>query len=149
MSVLNELFTPRLFNEFGYGTLYYDARDLLMIVLPATLVLAITTASYYIYKRSVMNSSVGLQVRMILLPIVMTGICSVHLLAQDSINWLETQTTDERLPGVVVYIVLHILWDTNGVLYAIVIFFFNVTLRRKCFSLLASNVFRKSVPLEK
>ena len=136
MSV-DELFTPRLFNE--YGTLYYNARDIMIIAIPTILVLAITIASYCIYKRSVINSSVGLQVRMILLPIVMTGICSVHLIAQDSINWHKTQTTDERLPGMVVYIILHILWDTNGVLYAIVIFFFNVTLRRKCISFLAAS----------
>ena len=127
MSANNGLFTPRLFNE--YTRIYYNARDMLVLALPTILVLAITIASYYIYRRSVINSSVGLQVRMILLPIVMTGICSVHLIAQDSINWHKTQTTDERLPGVVVYIILHILWDTNGVLYAIVILFFNVTLR--------------------
>ena len=47
-SANNGLFTPRLFNE--YTRIHYNARDMLVLALPAILVLAITIASYCIYR---------------------------------------------------------------------------------------------------
>ena len=126
-----QTFTPRLFTS--EGSEYYNVRDSFVIAVPTALVFATTVGSYYIYRKSSIKSTKSLQLRMILLPILMTIVASVHLIAQDSINWRRTQTTDDRFPGVIVYIILHTLWDSNGVVYALMILYFNVTLRHECF----------------
>ena len=140
-------FTPRLFNDIG--SQYYNFRDITMIVVPSAIVFSTSAASYYIYRKLSVKTSFGLELRMLLLPVIMTTVSSVHLLAQDCIDWRPTHTTNEEFPGVMVYISLHILWDTNGVLYAVMILFFNVTLRRKCIDFVSATLFRRKNIKEK
>ncbi len=80
---------------------------------------------------------------MILLPVLMTIVPTVNFIAQNCVEWLDVlQTTDERFPGNILYIVfLHIIWNSNGVMYALMILFFNVTLRHEC---LKANCFKKT-----
>ena len=109
-----QTFTPRLFNV--PGTFYYNMRDIFMIAVPSVIVFITSASSYCIYKKSSMKLSVSLEVRMLLLPVIMTVIGSVYLLAQDTINWVNVTTTDERVPGVTVYVVFHMMWDSNSVI---------------------------------
>ena len=107
-----------------------------MIAVPSVIVFITSASSYFIYKKSSMKLSVSLEVRMLLLPVIMTVIGSVYLLAQDTINWVNVTTTDERVPGVTVYVVFHMMWDSNSAIFGLIIIFFIVSLRKKCWSYL-------------
>ena len=135
---LEQSFTPRLFSQAS--NVYFHIRDGLIILMPSVIVFVATASSYCIYRRSTMKSSLSLEVRMLLLPILMTFIIAVYLLGQDFINWQPTQTTDDRYPGILIFVVLHMLWDINGVVFPILILFFNVKLRLRCFEVLMCKV---------
>ncbi len=125
---LRQTFTPHLFNRGGYES--YITRNVLMIAVPTALGIATTVGSYYIYKKSSIKSTSRLKLRMILLPVLMTIVPTVNWIAHFSIEWMSVfHKRDERFPGNIVYIVFNMLWD---VVYALMILFFNVTLRREC-----------------
>lgn len=127
---LQQSFTPRLFSNAS--NLYFHIRDFIIILIPSVIVFVVTATSYYIYRKSSIKSTISLEVRMLLLPIIMTLTIGIYLLGQDVINWLPSQTTDERYPGIIIFILLHMLWDVNGVVFPVLILFFNVKLRRNC-----------------
>ena len=127
---LRQSFTPRLFSNAS--NIYFHLRDVVIIIIPLVIVFVVTATSYYIYRKSMMRSNVSLEVRMLLLPIIMTLTIGVYLLGQDVINWQPSQSTDDRYPGMLTFILLHMLWDINGVVFPLLILFFNVKLRRNC-----------------
>ena len=127
---LQQTFTPRLFNESV--SYYCNLRDIFIILVPSAVVFVTSAGSYYIYKKSAIKSSIGLEMRMLLLPVVMTLIGSVYILGQDTINWVNITTTDERVPGITLYVVFDMMWDSNCVMFGLLILFFNVSLRKHC-----------------
>ena len=131
---LEQSFTPRVFSNASNA--YFHLRDMFIIIIPSIIVFVATASSYYIYRKASMKASLSLEIRMLLLPILMTVTIAVYLLSQDVINWQPTQTTDERFPGILIFILLHMMWDINGVVFPVLIMFFNVKLRQTCFQVL-------------
>ena len=135
-------FTPHTFTVGG--RVFYNIRDVLLIMLPSILVFITSAASYYIYKKSIINSPVGLKLRMILLPVVMTLSVAFYIFGQDVINWRPTQVSNSNIPGIFIFIFVTLLWDSNGVFFACLILFFNVKLRRKVIDMVNfKKVFRQ------
>ena len=121
-------FSPRLFtNE---ARIYYNYRDLFAELVPTAIVFIASAGSYIIYKRSSLKSTIGLEVRMLLLPVILSFAVGGYLIGHDAINWVDSAITDTRVPGITVFIILHIMWDSAGLVFASIVLFFNVTLRR-------------------
>ena len=133
-TTLDQSFTPRDFSN--ESKVYYHVRDFIIILIPAVIVFVTSSIAYCIYKKSSMRSSLGLEVRLLLLPVIMTLTIGGYLLGQDAINWRPLQTSGEDYPGILVFLLLHMLWDINGVFFPILILFFNVKIRRKCYQII-------------
>ena len=134
-TTLEQYFTPRNFNN--ESKVYYHVRDFIIILIPAVIVFVTSSIAYCIYKKSSIKSSFGLEVRLLLLPVIMTLTIGGYLLGQDVINWQPFQTSGEDYPGILVFLLLHMLWDINGVFFPILILFFNVKIRRNCYIILS------------
>ena len=128
-------FTPRLFTK--QSKIYYDWRDLFAVIIPTTLVFITSAGSYIIYKRSsIIGASVSLEVRMFLMPIILTFAVGGYIFGHDIINWVDSAITDDRIPGITPFIIFHMLWDSSGVVFATIVLFFNATFQRIFFRLL-------------
>lgn len=115
--------------------IYIIIRNMLFTVLPIFTVAGLTGASYFIFKKSVINPSSSLSKRLLLLPFLMTTTLFVFVLSLEAINWhpmslYSSSMKEENLPiDFAVYLVL-LLWDIDGIVYACLILYFNVALRR-------------------
>ena len=128
-SLDNQTFTPRVLVEVGIQ--YYNWRDLFILLIPSLLIIIATLTSYFIFRLSFRRHKkiVQLELRMILLPVMLTLIGGPYFIGEDTINWIDTSISDERFPGIVIFAVSHMLWDTVGLMFAILILFFNVKIR--------------------
>ena len=135
-------FTPHTFTT--NGRIYYNLRVQLLIIIPSVLVFITSAAAYYIYKKRMIKKNSDLQVRMLLLPVLMTFSVAVFILGQDVVNWQPSQVNEPSLPGIFVFVVMGLVWDSNGVYFALLILYFNVNIRRSCFKMVTEN-YRKLV----
>lgn len=138
-----QTFTPRTLNPIIVPGGYYNYRDLLVLILPTVIILLASLGSYYIFKRSSIRSSTELELRMLLLPIIMTVCGGPFFLVEDLINWLDTSVDDDRFPGIIVYAILYLFWDVAGIVFGLIILFFNVSIRKKIYRI-TLNRFRVS-----
>ena len=129
-------FTPRLFTQTS--TKYYNYRDLFAVILPTLAVFTTSAGSYIIYKKSLIRSSVSMELRMILLPVILSFAVGGYLIAHDTINWTDVTLRDETSPGTTLYVIFHMMWDSTGFVFALIVLFFNVKIRRVFLTLLSS-----------
>ena len=103
----------------------------MFIIIPSLLVFITSGIAYCVFKRSaIIRSKSNLQLRMFLLPILMTFSVAFFILGQDVVNWQPSQVNEPSLPGVFVFGVMGLIWDSNGVYFALLILYFNVSIRR-------------------
>ena len=140
---LFKTFTPRISNPIGRD--YYNYRDLFVLLIPALLIFITSAGSYFIYRRSAIKSNIELELRMLLLPIIMTLFGVGYFILEDAINWTDTAVDDERFPGIIVYATLHMFWDTTGVTFALVILFFNVSIRHRVYQMVFQCIWSRNI----
>lgn len=128
-----QTFTPHTFSTAG--RIYYNIRVELFIIVPSLLVFITSAAAYYFYKKAVINSGSDLKVRMLLLPVLMTFSVACFILGQDVVNWQPSQVGLPSLPGIFVFALMGLIWDSNGVYFAVLILYFNVNIRKSCFKM--------------
>ena len=111
------------------------------------LIFIASACSYFIYKRSSMakfSENTELELRMLLSPVILTLLGGGYFLLEDVINWVDTAIEDERFPGIIVYVTLHVFWDTSGVTFALIVLFFNVSIRKKVKQLIFTRIWKKN-----
>ena len=135
-TTLEQYFTPRNFNN--ESKVYYHVRDFIIILIPAVIVFVTSSIAYCIYKKSSIKSSFGLEVRLLLLPVIMTLTIGGYLLGQDVINW---QPFPDQWWGLSWYISFSTDYTCFGTLtecsFQFLILFFNVKIRRNCYIILS------------
>ena len=137
-SVCNQtLFLEFKPHSFTYpAILYYNFRNLVFIITPSVLVFLTSGMAYCVFKRSALiRSKPDLKLRMFLLPILMTFSVGFFIFGQDIVNWQPSQVDEPSLPGVFVFVLMGLIWDSNGVYFALLILYFNVNIRRSVFAL--------------
>ena len=129
----NLQFAPHTFT-YSAGV-YYSVRVWVFIIIPSLLVFLTSGMAYCIFKRSAMISSkVELKLRMFLLPVLMTFSVAFFIFGQDVVNWRPSQLDEPSLPGVFVFVLIGLIWDSNAVYFALLILYFNVNIRRSVFA---------------
>ena len=122
-------FTPHTFT-YPAG-LYYGFRLWVFIMIPSLLVFFTSGMAYCMFKRSaLMRSKADLKLRMFLLPVMMTFSVGFFIFGQDIVNWQPSQVDEPSLPGVFVFVLMGLIWDSNAVYFALLILYFNVNIRR-------------------
>ena len=128
-------FTPHAFTTDNQ--VYFNARDFVFISIPSVLVFLTSGMAYCVFKRSALiRSKPDLKLRMFLLPILMTFSVGFFILGHDVVNWEPSQVDEPSLPGVFVFVLMGLIWDSNGVYFALLILYFNVNIRRSVLALL-------------
>lgn len=133
-SSLYTTFTPHVMGTAG--RIYYNIRVELLIIVPSILVFVFSMIAYCVYKKAAMQSTPDLKLRMLLLPPLMTFSVAIFILGQDVVNWQPSQIDQPALPGVFIFVVMGLIWDSNGVYFALLILYFNVRLRNNCLRML-------------
>ncbi len=135
-------FTPRFFAEDRF---FYGIRDIFILMIPSVLITVVTISSYCIFRKSFRQHKkiVQLELRMILLPIMLTVFGGPYFIAEDTINWVDSAISDDRFPGIMIYVTIHILWDTSGLMLALLILFFNIKIRRTIYQEFFENVYHR------
>ena len=127
-------FTPHTFTT--PSRVYYNIRDWVFIIIPTLLVFLTSGMAYCVFKRSALiRSKPDLKLRMFFLPILMTFSVGFFILGQDVVNWQPSQVDEPSLPGVFVFVLMGLIWDSNGVYFALLILYFNVNIRRSVLAL--------------
>ncbi len=123
------VFTP---HTFAYvASRYYTVRIWVFIVIPSLLVFLTSGMAYCVFKRSALiTSKPDLKLRMFLLPVMMTFSVAFFIMGQDVVNWYPSQVDEPPLPGVFVFVLMGLVWDSNAVYFALLILYFNVSIRR-------------------
>lgn len=142
-STFLQTFTPRTLSPIVFPGGYYNYRDLFLLIIPTFIILFASLGSYYIFKQSSIRSSAELELRMLLLPIIMTACGGPFFIIEDLINWLDTSVDDDRFPGIIVYAILYLFWDVAGIAFGLIILFFNVSIRQTIYQI-TWNRFRVS-----
>ncbi len=132
-----DTFTPHTFSN--EGRIYYNIRVELFIIVPSILVFVTSAAAYYVYKKKIIKTDTDLRIRMLLLPILMSFSVGVFILGQDVVNWQPSQINNHSLPGILVFVIMGLIWDSNGVYFAILILYFNVNIRKFCFKMICKR----------
>ena len=131
---LNISFAPNEFTEDSIQ--YFRVRDSLLVVVPTFFVIIFSSATYIVFWKSIINATIELHRRMLLLPILMTVACSLLFVAQNNINWTYVPPPTNDLPGVFYYVLSNLSWDIMVLVFAVLIFYLNVRLRKGCLMLL-------------
>ncbi len=123
------VFTP---HTFAYvASRYYTVRIWFFIVIPSLLVFLTSGMAYCVFKRSALiTPKPDLKLRMFLLPVMMTFSVAFFIMGQDVVNWYPSQVDEPPLPGVFVFVLMGLIWDSNAVYFALLILYFNVSIRR-------------------
>ena len=131
---LNTSFAP---NEFTTESAhYFRARYSLVVVIPTVFVFIFSTATYIVFWKSIINATIELRRRMLLLPILMTVASASLFLVQNTFNWYYIPPPTTDLPGTF-YDGLSVLSsDVMLIVFAVLILYFNVRLRSGCLRLL-------------
>ena len=114
---------------------YIIVRNLLFTVTPILTVAGLTGATYCVFRKSIVNPSASLSARLMLLPFLMTTTLLVFVFFLEVINWHPTilyssSMTKANLPIDFTIYLISLLWDLDGIVYACLTLYFNVTLRR-------------------
>ena len=131
---LTGAFTPNLFSI--ESEVFFIIQDVAFIIIPGILVFVCTALSYYIFKSSVIQPNNSLKRRMFLLPIVMTVADIVLIIGQNIVNWVPITVHIDNVPGDIVPFVFGLSWDLSNLVYPIIILYFNVPLRKACWSII-------------
>ena len=133
-------FKPHSFTT--QSLIYYNIRNWVFILLPTLLVFLTSGIAYCVFKRSALMKSkpANLKLRMFLLPILMTFSVGVFILGQDIVNWQPSQVDEPSLPGVFVFVLMGLIWDSNGVYFALLILYFNLNIRRSVYKMLRAHL---------
>ena len=131
---LNTSFAP---NEFTTESAhYFRARYSLVVVIPTVFVFIFSSATYIVFWKSIINATIELRRRMLLLPILMTVASASLFLVQNTLNWYYFPPPTTDLPGIF-YDGLSVLSsDIMLIVFAVLILYFNVRLRSGCLTLL-------------
>ena len=131
---LNTSFAP---NEFTTESAqYFRARYSLVVVIPTVFVFIFSSATYIVFWKSIINATIELRRRMLLLPILMTVASASLFLVQNTLNWYYFPPPTTDLPGTF-YDALSVLSsDIILIVFAVLILYFNVRLRKGCLRLL-------------
>ena len=130
---LTGAFTPNLFSI--ETEIFFIIQDIVFIIAPCILVFVFTALSFYIFKSSILHPKSSLKRRMFLLPIVMTVADIVLIVGQNIINWAPITTHTDNVPGDIIPLVFGLSWDLSNLIYPIIILYFNVPLRKACWSM--------------
>ena len=131
---LFQKFTPHTFTT--PGRIFYNIRVEVFITIPTLLVFLTSGMAYCVFKRSALiRSKPDLKLRMFFLPILMTFSVGFFILGQNAVNWWPTQVDEPSLPGLFVFVLMGLIWDSNGVYFALLILYFNVNIRRSVLAL--------------
>ena len=136
-------FRPR---SLTYPSLvYYNIRSWVFILIPSLLVFLTSGMAYCVFKRSALiRSKPDLKLRMFLLPILMTFSVAFFILGQDVVNWQPSQVDEPSLPGVFVFVLMGLIWDSNGVYFALLILYFNLNIRRSVLRILREYILKNN-----
>lgn len=131
---LNKSFAPNSFST--ESVIYFRFRDTLMVIVPSFFVIVFSSATYIVFWKSIINATIELHRRMLLLPILMTVSCGILFVAQNNINWQYAPPLSDQVPGIFNYLISNLSWDVIVLFFAVLVFYLNVRIRDESLKLL-------------